>query len=362
VCPHDGALLLAPVADTLKRGPLPLSQATRIIERVCEMLEPIHGSGLTHGRLTPDNVFFRHVGSELSVRITEPDESRPLPAARYATPERARGEKEDPRADIYMLGVLLHHMISGAPPFDSGTEAALLKKHAEAEPQSLLALVLQDVPEPLDALLREMLAKTPSGRPQSVTDVKERLENIDLGSTITGVKLATLGVKDTDPGFTKDKSGGALLDEPTVETAHLFDTGQERVSANPTLLAVEKENQDDHPTSLEVDPYGDTVLRKRPDFAIVQDEGAADTRLRIAPMPPRELRDPRASSDETEPPGGPRTPLPPVALTKKPDPSPRGPTVRTELRSSQQMRLALLILIGVLVFVAGVLLVLLFTR
>lgn len=341
-CPFDGAALLAPLADALKRGPLSLPEAAKIIERVCVLLKPIHESKLAHGRLAPENIFFRHVGSEIAVQITGPEEARPLPSARYGTPERSRGEKETISGDIYAIGVLFHHLVAGSPPFDAGTEAAILKKHADATPPSLSAIELQDVPEELDKLVRQLLAKYPQTRPKSVEEIIERLENIDSGSTITGAKLQQLAVN------VRTEAG---LEEATIESRPPSD-----LMRSPLIDEIE------HPTSLDIDPFGDTVLRSRKELAAAaEDDGTAETHLRIEmPNPARPVI---APNDPTEPPRGPRPPtVRPAIETKRAEA--RGPTLRTDAKKSgpDTTKLALLVVAAAAIFVIGTILIVLATR
>jgi serine/threonine protein kinase len=346
ICPLDNTPLLAALADTLKRGPLSLPEAAKIIERLCLALKPIHDSRIAHGRLSPENIFFRHVGSDISVQITGPDEARPLPPARYGTPERARGEKETISGDLYALGALFHHMIAGAPPFDSGTEAAILKKHADATPPSLMTIELQDVPEELDKLIRQLLAKYPNTRPKSVDEIIERLENIDSGSTITGAKLAALAAN------VRTEAG---LEEATIEA-----------KAPAELLARPFVDEIEHPTSLDIDPYGDTVVRSRQSLQ-ADDDGSAETHLRI------ETRPQLVESDPTEPPRGPRSPMSGVIMVKPVGPvvpvaekkaEARGPTLRTQKSGKEidKTKLALVVLMGALLIVISLIAIVIIAR
>ena len=70
----------------------------------------------------------------------------------YVAPEQIRGEEIDGRADQYSLACVLHECLTGAPPFDRGTEAAVLYAHLEDDPPSLPTL---------DEVLRKALAKDP---------------------------------------------------------------------------------------------------------------------------------------------------------------------------------------------------------
>jgi tetratricopeptide (TPR) repeat protein len=83
----------------------------------------------------------------------------------YMAPEQARGEPDvDARADIYALGCVLYHCLTGRPPFaGDDMHAALLKVVLEEAPR--LREVRQDIPEALDALVARMLSKDRAGRP-----------------------------------------------------------------------------------------------------------------------------------------------------------------------------------------------------
>jgi serine/threonine protein kinase len=227
---------LLPVASALARGPLPLAQSAKIIARVCQLLAPLHDGRRVHRAVSPDNVWFRHVGGELTVELRD----TMLPTALYANPERIAGQPEGTSSDVYCLGVLFFHMITGVPPFEGGTEAAILEKHRTQGPPALAYNELQDVPLELEALVRAMLAKDPQRRP-AVRKIAGDLANLDLDSTIMGVRIQEV-------------------------------LAQER-GTDPQLI----------------DPYGDTFIRKRSDFHIdIPDvETTTDTILHMeAPKKP----------------------------------------------------------------------------
>lgn len=105
-------------------------RAARIGLDLLEVLEAAHGEGITHGELSPGQVFVRSQGSvvvtgfglagaTLAPRVSAPS---------YASPEQARDERIGPAADLWALGAILYTMVEGRPPFrDRDRPAATLK-------------------------------------------------------------------------------------------------------------------------------------------------------------------------------------------------------------------------------------------
>ncbi|MEV6739013.1 serine/threonine-protein kinase [Streptomyces sp. NPDC051104] len=119
-----------PLGEILDRGPLNHVRAARIGLGILDVLEAAHRRGVTHGDLSPGQVFvqeggqvvvtgFGLIGSSVTQRVTAPS---------YASPEQARGSSAGPAADQWALGALLYAMVEGRPPFrDRGAAEATLR-------------------------------------------------------------------------------------------------------------------------------------------------------------------------------------------------------------------------------------------
>ncbi len=119
----------------MTHGPLPASEAVRIAREVCRALIEAHGAGVLHCDLKPDNVL---LDSRLQVRLCDFGQSRmsherspALGTYYYMSPEQADLEAiADARWDVYAVGALLYHMLTGEPPFRT---AELQEKLERAE-------------------------------------------------------------------------------------------------------------------------------------------------------------------------------------------------------------------------------------
>jgi ABC-type sugar transport system substrate-binding protein len=176
------------LADLLRKGPLPLHRAFDIFSQIARGLQYAHTRGVIHRDIKPSNILLddagnaylsdfglaKMVGSERD--LTRSGNLVGTPA--YVAPELVRGEPADHRSDIYSLGILLYHMLTGQPPFqltETGV-AALLYKHVE-EPPPPPRLLNDTVTAEIELIVLRALEKDPNSRYQSVDDFLEDLDN-----------------------------------------------------------------------------------------------------------------------------------------------------------------------------------------
>jgi serine/threonine protein kinase len=158
-------------------GPLEPRRAARIAAQIASALEVAHEKSLIHRDVKPSNVI---VTSEDHVYLTDfgltkrsgsasglTAASQMLGTIDYVAPEQIEGNEADARGDVYGLACVLFETLTGAAPFaDAQGGMAKMWAHLNAEPPSVRER-RQDVPEPLDDLIRQALAKAPEARPSA---------------------------------------------------------------------------------------------------------------------------------------------------------------------------------------------------
>lgn len=166
-----------------------------LVSRLCEPLAYLHGEGLVHRDLKPQNVFVSPAGELVLVdfgltrgapgALGRETAEVPLPGGTpaYVAPEQITGDAVDARADLYSLGCLVHELVTGRPPFVGTTTTEILQQHLHATPPPMSARV-SGVPPELDALVLSLLAKSPRARPGHAGDVAAAIAH--LGITRSG--------------------------------------------------------------------------------------------------------------------------------------------------------------------------------
>ncbi len=94
----------------------------------------------------------------------------------YISPEQIRRKALDARTDIYSYGCMVHELIAGKPPFTGSTETELLNKHLKAAPPPLES-INRNVTADFSLVVRQMLAKEPGERPESMNEVIHWIRN-----------------------------------------------------------------------------------------------------------------------------------------------------------------------------------------
>ncbi len=180
------------LADRLKKGPLSIQDTFHILEHLAPALDEAHAKGIVHRDLKPANILFDASGlpylSDFGIAKVISGQQTTLtgdfivgtPA--YISPEQAKGEAVDRRSDIYALGAILYHMLSGQPPYQADTPMSLALKHITEPPPDILQ-VNPSLPPALAALIRKAMAKDPAERFVSASALVESLRNILEGTS-----------------------------------------------------------------------------------------------------------------------------------------------------------------------------------
>ncbi len=170
-----------------KHHRLSVGDAARIARQVADALAYAHRLGVVHRDVKPDNILLDGTGRVMvtdfgiakateaaSSGATLTTEGMVIGTPQYMSPEQATGDRTDSRSDIYSLGVVLYHMLSGAPPFDGESAQSILMKQATATPTPIRSL-RADVPAELALVLDRMLAKDPGERFQAADELSRAL-------------------------------------------------------------------------------------------------------------------------------------------------------------------------------------------
>ena len=109
----------------------------------------------------------------------------------YMAPEAVTApESYDGRGDLYCLGLVGYFLLIGEPPFGGDNAIDVLSAQIHEAPTPPSGRTARSIPAELDALIMDLLAKSPDARPRSAEVVVERLASMDLASQWTAERAA----------------------------------------------------------------------------------------------------------------------------------------------------------------------------
>jgi len=195
-------------------------EVTGLSIEIARALKVAHNHGIIHRDLKPANLLVADDAVKAGARIKLADfgiaklfgaasqtaHGSIVGTAEFMAPEQAAGKTLDARADLYTLGLVMFTMIAGRPPFRGTQLTEIISKQLRDTPPRLNSLHL-DIPDELDTLIAELLAKDPTKRPASALAVGRRLSSI----------MESLSGKDTEEQQRLASDAPSLIIKPNAD-------------------------------------------------------------------------------------------------------------------------------------------------
>jgi tRNA A-37 threonylcarbamoyl transferase component Bud32/Tfp pilus assembly protein PilF len=173
----------------IKDGLLSLDEVVRICQQVCEALALVHEHGLIHRDLKPANVMVQNDGSvklldfgiaRKNGESTITQHGMLVGTVLYMSPEQVRGDELDVRSDIFALGALFYHALTGALPFPGSSFPEVCMAILDGTPRPP-SQVRPGVPQPLEDFIMKCLAPEPADRFPHAGAAKSELDILTSG-------------------------------------------------------------------------------------------------------------------------------------------------------------------------------------
>ncbi len=169
----------------LEKGPLPVDEILKVVERIASALSEAHEQGIIHRDLKPGNILFDRRGdayladfgiSKLREATANITGSAIIGTPTYMSPEQIQGDRQlDGRSDVYALGIVLFEMLTGQKPYKADTPAKMLMAHI-LEPVPRVLEAKGDLPEGIEEVTNRALAKQPDDRFSTADDLSSALK------------------------------------------------------------------------------------------------------------------------------------------------------------------------------------------
>jgi serine/threonine protein kinase len=224
-----------------QEGPISPGEAVGFVLQACVALEEAHDRGIVHRDLKPANLFLTHRkdgtpivkvfdfgiskitnalwSSPEAANITSTQATMGSPS--YMSPEQLRSARNvDQRSDIWSLGVILHELIAGVPPF-SGESLSGVCAAVVADAPARLREVAPNAPAGLERVILQCLEKSPDKRPASVPELVALLRPFASEPTSRVSMEVSKEVDDQNPSTAKTLNAAPIAPKAAEEDLSL---------------------------------------------------------------------------------------------------------------------------------------------
>ena len=162
-----------------KQGAITWNDALYFTTQILRALQHAHDKGIVHRDIKPQNIMLLADGhikvTDFGIARFSRSETKTLTenaigSVHYISPEQAKGEFTDERADIYSLGVVLYEMLAGRVPFDADSAVSVALMQVQADAKRLID-INPDIPRGVEQICAHAMEKNPANRYQSATEM-----------------------------------------------------------------------------------------------------------------------------------------------------------------------------------------------
>ena len=214
------AMELAPfsLANKMESGkPWNYLEVVPIAISVCQALAHCHNHDVIHKDIKPQNILLTNDGQPklADFGLARPAETTTMRTSiggtlTYMSPEQIDVRSVDGRSDIYSLGVVLYHMLTGNAPFTGDSDRQVLNAHVN-DPVPPMDSSL-GVPVRLEEIVRKALAKRPDDRFTDALDM-----SLELGVGFQGLSGSIQTPSNQPPAIPRTPSSGLIITTPEDE-------------------------------------------------------------------------------------------------------------------------------------------------
>lgn len=169
-----------------QKGRMTWVEASQTIMQCCSALDAAHKAGIIHRDIKPDNILCSPAGTakladfglvkelhiEDSAGLTQSGVVVGTPL--FMSPEQCTAQPLDPRSDIYSLGCTFYALLTGSPPFPTGSVPQIMLQHCKSKVPDPRVLA-PDVPDSIVRVVERSTSKRPEERYQTAAEMQAAL-------------------------------------------------------------------------------------------------------------------------------------------------------------------------------------------